>query len=176
MKLETIQDTMWAVHPAKLEEINAVVNRLLSGEKIDYQASSGKDDSASPYPLTQDGIAIVSVTGTLMKRANWISHWSGGTSTQLLKADIAKALVDSSVKGILLIVDSPGGIVHGTKDLADFIFENRGKKPIVAYTDGLMCSAAYWIASAAGEVVASKTSEVGSIGVALTHYDAYMAY
>ena len=172
MKLETIQDTMWAIHPAKLEEIDAAVRRLLSGEKIDFEASSsGGDEDDRPYSVTSDGIAVIPVTGTLARRANLMTRFSGGTSTQLLKRNIAQALGDDKVTGILLDIDSPGGMVHGTKDAADFIQASRGVKPIVAYTDGLMCSAAYWIASAAGEIVATKTSEVGSIGVALTHYD-----
>jgi signal peptide peptidase SppA len=107
----------------------------------------------------------------LEKRANLMMDMSGGTSTQLLQRDIQSALADESVDSILLDVDSPGGSVDGTKAVADAIYEARGQKPIIAFANGMMASAAYWIGSAADEIIAEETAMVGSIGVALTHID-----
>lgn len=171
MKAGLVQDRLWALLPAKQQEIDAVIVRLLAGQKIDYEARvETKIVSSDPY-YQKDAVAVISASGTLMPRGNLFAEWSGGMSTQLLKSTIAKALDDPAAKGIVIDFDSPGGTVQGTKDLADFIFENRERKPIIAYTDGLMCSAAYWIASAADSIVASSTSQVGSIGVVSTHYD-----
>jgi ClpP class serine protease len=69
------------------------------------------------------------------------------------------------VKGIILAIDSPGGEVNGTSEFAQMVYDARGKKPIVAYVSDLGCSAAYWIASAADEIVVADTARVGSIGV-----------
>lgn len=118
-----------------------------------------------------DGVAVIPVFGIIDKRVNVLMDYSGGTSTQILKHNIQTALNDDQVRGIVLQVDSPGGGVDGVKELADFIFENRRKKPVIAYADGMAASAAYWIASAASEIVASETTMVGSIGESLTHSD-----
>jgi signal peptide peptidase SppA len=51
------------------------------------------------------------------------------------------------------------------------VYAARGQKPIVAFANGMMASAAYWIGSAADEIVAEETAEIGSIGVVMMHYD-----
>ena len=100
-----------------------------------------------------------------------LDDFSGGTSAEILRLKIQSALDNPKVSSIFLDIDSPGGTVEGTKELSDFIFENRGKKPITAFTDGMIASAAYWIGSAADKIVATDTAIIGSIGVAMTHYD-----
>jgi signal peptide peptidase SppA len=173
--LGLFQDRAWALDPRKLDEINFFVLRRIAGEGINLEElDTGRNGNrADDTYQVKDGTAIIPVYGTLSKKMNLIMEMSGGTSTQLIKRDIAKALADEDVDSILLDIDSPGGVVDGTKELADFIFQARenGTKPIVAYTSNLMASAAYWIGSAADEIVISDTAEVGSIGVAMVHYD-----
>lgn len=65
----------------------------------------------------------------------------------------------------MLNLDTPGGEVTGINEFAQMIFDARGKKPIVAYVDGMAASAGYWIASAADEIVTDETGLLGSIGV-----------
>lgn len=84
---------------------------------------------------------------------------------------VRRAAVDSKVAGILLNIDSPGGVVNGTEGLSDIIFGARGTKPIVAFADGSMTSAAYWLGSAAEVIMAGSTSVLGSIGVLMIHQD-----
>ena len=81
-------------------------------------------------------------------------------------------MADPKVRGILLNIDSPGGGIDGTADLAGMIHSARGEKPVVAFTDGVMASAAYWIGSAADAVyISGDTPQVGSIGVVAAHMD-----
>lgn len=91
-----------------------------------------------------------------------------GTKT---KAKIMQSyLQDPNCKGIVLDIDSGGGQVSGTPEFYDFIKETS--KPVVAYTDGLMCSAAYYIGSAANYIVANKRADaIGSIGVMIHFID-----
>jgi capsid assembly protease len=168
-----IQNQVWALHPAKLEEMYLFFDRLLAGEKIDFpEAAAGKNgNKAEETYEIRDGVAILPVFGIIDKRMNMFMRFSGGTSTQLLARDFQKALADPQVQAILLDVDSPGGSVDGTKELADLILASREQKPVVAYADGLMASAAFWIGSGAQVILAPETAEVGSIGVALMHYD-----
>ncbi|NMC75599.1 MAG: signal peptide peptidase SppA [Geobacteraceae bacterium] len=174
--IDLVQDVVWAIHPAKLDEINAFIELRLNGKAaIDEEAEeavSGKSGNRadSAYEV-RDGVAVIPVYGMLMKRANIFTRFSGGTSYQLLRRDIGMALEDPAVKGIVLDVDSPGGTVDGVFELADFIRESRGRKPIVAVADGMMASAAYLLASAADKVLLGQAAQAGSIGVAATHYD-----
>lgn len=91
---------------------------------------------------------------------------------QLIERDFNAALADPQARSIILAIDSPGGTVDGTQELGNLIYRNRGAKRIVAYADSLMGSAAYWIGSAADEIIMSgDTTQVGSIGVVATHTD-----
>lgn len=175
--IDMIQDKAWALHPGKLAEINAFLeNRLQNPNysaaediKVLMTANDAEEDD-SPYRVV-NGVAVISAVGTVSKRFNMFMKISGGVSTEMLKRNIAMAVDDRKIRGIVLDVESPGGAVDGTKELSDFIYESRTKKPIVAYANGLMASAGYWFGSAAHAIVTNETAIVGSIGVALTHYD-----
>ncbi len=118
-----------------------------------------------------DGIAVIPVQGTLMKKDSWLSSWSGGCSYLSVQKQIQGALDDGSVSGILLDVDSPGGEVSGCFELTDFIFKSRGQKPIYATANDCALSAAYSIASAADRIFVTRTGAVGSVGVFTLHVD-----
>jgi signal peptide peptidase SppA len=68
-------------------------------------------------------------------------------------------------------VDSPGGSISGTQELADKIYNARKTKPIYAIADSMAASAALWIASAAGHFCCTPGGEVGSVGVYCIHVD-----
>jgi signal peptide peptidase SppA len=167
-----VQDRPWALHPAKFAEVAAFIDRHLAGEKLTAPPAAAKTGNKTEESYqVRDGVAILPVYGIIGKRMNMFMDFSGGTSSELLARDFRQALADIQVKAILLDVDSPGGAVDGTQELADLIMAARPVKPVVAYANGLMASAAYWIGSAALAIVAPATAEVGSIGVALMHYD-----
>ena len=176
MKLLEIVNSPWAIKPDKLVEIREIYQTHLKGEKIDLkpiEAALGRPLENKPkgYEVI-DGVAVIPIEGVIAKRMNLMMQISGGTSTDLFAKDFKAALADVSVNSIILAIDSPGGTVDGTADIAKLIFEARGVKPITAFTDGMMASAAYWIGSAADKVyISNNTTVVGSIGVVATHQD-----
>ncbi len=176
MRLIDIITSPWAIMPEKLVELRGIYETHLKGEKIDIKAVEARvgkplDNRPGGYEVV-DGVAVIPVDGVIAKRMNLFSQISGGVSTDLLARDFKAALVDPSVKAIVLAIDSPGGTVDGTVDIARLVYESRGIKPIVAYTDGLMASAAYWIGSATDKVyIGNDATLVGSIGVVATHTD-----
>lgn len=96
----------------------------------------------------------------------------GETNLTMFNKNLDKALQNPKIKQIALNIYSPGGYVYGVEAAANKVYQGRQQKPIIAYTDSLAASAAYWIASAASKVVlGSETAEVGSIGVYLVHFD-----
>ena len=177
MKIIDILTSPWAIVPEKLYEIQEIYSTHLRGEKIDISSieamvkEPGDGDGDERYQVVE-GVAIIPIQGVIAKRMNLFSRISGGVSTQMVGDDIKSALADETVNGILLDIDSPGGSVDGTEDLVNIIYEGREQKAIVAYSDGMIASAAYWIASAAQAVyISGATVEVGSIGVVATHVD-----
>jgi signal peptide peptidase SppA len=72
---------------------------------------------------------------------------------------------------IVFDIDSPGGSTSGIAEVAEEIFKARGQKKMIAVSNTLMASAAYWIGSAADEIVVSPSSATGSIGVYTVHVD-----
>ena len=167
----------WAILPAKLTDILGVLYSKEHGELLDDEKLEAKVEeinNADKRYSVEDGIAIIPIYGILSKRFNIISALSGGTSYELLGKDIESALSDNDVKGLFLDTDSPGGAVDGMTDVTDVIYNARnGAKPIMAFANGLMASAAYHIGSAADYVVAANpTTQVGSIGVIMApHMD-----
>src|SRR6185503_1383040 len=89
----------------------------------------------------------------------------GGTSTVLTRRAIRQAVEAEDIKSILLAIDSPGGMVAGTLELADEVARAVTVKPVLAHIEDMGASAAYWVASQAQRITATRLSQVGSIGV-----------
>nr|AEH76042.1 minor capsid protein C [Wolbachia phage WO] len=115
--------------------------------------------------------AIIPIHGILTKKPGAFDVFLGMTSYEQIEEQITQALADSSIETIILEIDSPGGEVNGIFDLADFIYESRAKKRIVALANDDAYSAAYAIASSAEKIFLTRTSGVGSIGVIASHID-----
>nr|WP_253309954.1 S49 family peptidase [Rickettsia endosymbiont of Ceutorhynchus assimilis] len=116
-------------------------------------------------------IAVILIHGILTKKPGEFDGLLGMTSYEQIEVQITQALADSSIETIILEIDSPGGEVNGVFDLADFIYESRAKKRIIAIANDDAYSAAYAIASSAEKIFLTRTSGVGSIGVIASHID-----
>lgn len=176
MKVLDILNAPWAIHPDKYIQIREIYYRHVAGEHADIaaiEAQLGRPLANEPKPYVLDnGVAVIPIEGIIAKRMDMFSAMSGGMSTQTVARNFRQALADPEAHSILLSIDSPGGEVDGTHELAQTIFRSRGAKPIFALADGMMASAAYWIGAAAEKVfIAGKTTQVGSIGVVATHID-----
>jgi signal peptide peptidase SppA len=117
------------------------------------------------------GVAHIPIVGSLVNRGAWIGARSGMVSYEGIDAQVQEAAGNPQVKAILLDIDSPGGEATGMFNLAASIREARSVKPVIAVVNDVAASAAYGIASAATEIVASPTSMLGSIGVIMLHKD-----
>lgn len=174
-----VNSNAWAIMPERLEAIHEILYNRVFGSEVqlsDFISSlEGEGDRTSNY-VVQNGAAIIPVHGSISKKMNLFTEICGGCSTEQTISRLELALKDEAVSSIIFDIDSPGGTVDGTKELADTIFAARGEKPITAFISGEGCSAAYWIASAADEIIAYDTSIVGSIGVVSAHTDYSKAY
>lgn len=133
------------------------------------------DDDEEDYPRllsVEDGVATISIKGPLVNSDSWWNEIMGVTGYPEIRDALIEAANDPEAKSILLDIDSGGGAVSGVGDTADLIRTIHDKvKPVTAFTDGIMASAAYWLGSSAGDVYAGRTAVVGSIGVLSTHME-----
>ena len=136
------------------------------------QQPNGNGNEDKPYRLTPEGIAVIPVRGTLMKRFSYLGAASGFSSYASVAQAAQAALADAQVKGVLLDVDSPGGSTHGCFELSDLLYQMRGgQKPMWAIANDLAASAAYALASSVDRVWVTRTGGVGSVGVFALHAD-----
>jgi len=154
--------------------VAAIAPKLVEGKLLagpwDDDEDDGPDEPDDPYTVTEDGLAIVPVCGTLVSKASGLDAFSGLVAYPTLAAGVQQAIADPLVRGILLDFDSPGGEVKGMYDCADLLYGLRGQKPMCAF-GSYACSAAYLQASAADQIVVPQDGEVGGIGVIALHCD-----
>jgi signal peptide peptidase SppA len=134
------------------------------------------DAPLHPHAAAQGGtlaragtVAVIPIRGMIMPGDSFMLDFFGGTSVEKFRRNFREALADESVSAILLKIESPGGMVDMVASMADEIFSARGRKPIVAYTETMAASAAYWLGTQADQFMAARDAIVGSIGVYLEH-------
>ena len=113
-----------------------------------------------------EDFCVVTIRGPITQHGYW---WDSYDS---IKARI-KAACDSGKSTILFKIDSPGGEVAGCFDAARSIKDmcRKAGKKLVVHVEGQCSSAAYALACVADKIVASKTADIGSIGVLAVRYD-----
>lgn len=156
----------WAIAPEAMETILAIAQRINDSPEA-VSARLGRPLQNARTATQRNGAALIPITGPIFRRANLFTEISGATSVEILARDIQAAIDDPAISRIVLELDSPGGQATGIAELAAMI--RQSPKPITAYVDGMAASAAYWLAAAAGEIVLSSTSLVGSIGVIVSY-------
>lgn len=154
------------------DELQAAVDRLEAAERSAEAllTKNGRPLEGTRLVQVMDGVAVLPIAGPIIHRDTWWASWYGMSSTTRLAREFAAAIEDDKVRAVVLSIASPGGEAFGIDELAAQIYAARERKPIVAYVGGYGASAAYWIASAADQVVASANSMLGSIGVVMPVY------
>jgi len=154
---------MYAVHPESFERLVQVIETTdIETHVIESRAAIEKRDVEDQIMYgVEDGVAEISMIGTLTKYGSSFSQNPGMVK---LRRAVRMAAEDTRVASILLRIDSPGGSVAGTGDLAAAVAQAAKTKPVTAYIEDMGASGAYWIASQANRVVANENAIVGSIG------------
>lgn len=162
----------WAIAPEHAEHVFGNL-RHERDRRAGADASAENAPDNSPLAISkmitrnENGVAVITVSAPL-ESDTWLGWFSGSILALghgAIRQAVSAALADRDIRAILLSFDSPGGVVQGTKELADFLAEAGKSKPIAAYANGLCASAAFWLAASTGRIYAPATALVGSIGV-----------
>lgn len=107
--------------------------------------------SSSEDKIKQPNLAKIYISGPIMSADKFLED--------------VKEAEDAKVKGMLIIVDSPGGAVAPSVEMALTIKRIRAKMPVVTYAAGTMASGSYYASIWSNKIIANPGSTVGSIGV-----------
>lgn len=162
--IDATQNSLWGIVP---DVMQAMLASARSGVQMLSQRRSEEDKN---YEV-QDGVAVITIAGALVKRPGWYSSFWNSRAYTTLAQTVMEALEDPQVDAMVLDIDSPGGMVSGVDAFTDVVNFAAEQIPVVAFANGSMCSAAYFAGSAANHIVAERTAVVGSIGVLYVHYD-----
>lgn len=167
---------MWCLDTQNISAYLPIIDRILAGEQIGKKQElasvfSYLDDSGNSFlprevPNSFSGYARIELVGEMTRYGDQCSY---GATDYIHMLDQANK--DPKVKGIVLVVDGPGGSVSA---IGDFItFSKRKAKPIVALAN-LACSLHYWIMSGVADYILAEndiSARFGSIGVVCTFAD-----
>ena len=112
---------------------------------------------------TTNQIVIIPITGTITTELTSSLMQQKETSSTAILNYLDLAQRNPNIKGVLLEINSPGGTVVASKEIADKV--KQMNKPVVSYIREIGTSGAYWIASSSNVIVADPLSITGSIGV-----------
>lgn len=152
----------------KLSEDNALLFAAVKNGA--YQISDYGGWSA-PEEAPKNSVAILNITGAITKYDQ-----DCGPSGMLTKANLlSRCYAEDNIKAVVLNIDSGGGEGMGCRVLQEAI--NGRNKPVVAFCNDFVASAAYGIASCCDKVIAnSAVCQVGSVGTYMTIVDMSKRY
>ena len=171
----TFPESLWAGTDHSLILAMEAYDAMMAGM---FDQSAQQQESAVPHNFSVQGdIGVVTIRGPLVNNDSPYNMYRGVTSY----SDIRKAMIygatQEGIKAILLDIDSGGGAVSGVSDVGNLISSiDKSIKPVYAFTDGTMASAAYWLGVSSRGVWVSQTAMSGSIGVISTHQEYSKAF
>lgn len=112
----------------------------------------------SETELTSNNLQEINLVGPIMDATKVVEQ-------------LDSAAKDDAIKGVLLVIDSPGGAVAPSIEIAYAVKRLAQKKPIVAYAKGTIASGSYYASIWADKIIVNPGSMVGSIGVIMQGAD-----
>lgn len=148
-------DWLWSIEPAALAQ---------------YVARTRQPDQRGARaiaPRQAGRVAVVPVQGVLVREAEYLDE----VSTVALRRVLRELADDEGVAAVVLAIDSPGGSVAGLEELGDELARMADRKRLVAVSEGMVASAAYYLASHCHAIYARADHLIGSIGTRMLLYD-----
>jgi ClpP class serine protease len=171
---EAVHFRPWFISTSGYESVRALLSKAMDGKMPTKQAGDD-DDWMSNFVRVRpemevdgNGIAKIYIFGVLGLHLTGIEKTCGNTDYGDVQREISQA-IGQGARGILFVIDSPGGMVTGCDECARAISECQ--IPTVAFTDTMVCSAAYYVAAGVDSIVASQSSELGNVGIIMPWVD-----
>lgn len=158
--------------------------------------SLGEDSEIKPKALTteyhygefdsKNKILSLPITGIILGDKSELGEFSSFLESPALtfgytiKRQLEEAAENSSIKGVILEINSPGGTIYGSQAIADGVklYKEKTGNPVTTYVSGMAASGGYWAAAATDHIIADYGTGIGSIGVIsgpFKYYDGVIA-
>lgn len=186
--LDAFLASAWNLHGEVYARLSDLLEAHVLGRKAELRERDAgmfddggepeRRDEAMADHLTADGVAVIAVRGVLAMHADQVNGdcQPRGRSYESISEQLALAVADPAVRGILLHLETPGGSACGCQELYDQISTAAQAKPVHAYLAGYCFSAGYYLASACDRVTASsRSTHLGSIGTVMALWDSSAA-
>ncbi len=170
-----LDGSVWAITESGMDQITHAIEGMEHKDVLDaadtedatrnrgvFEDGDKKDKYENDMYEVEGPMATMAVYGKMFPRANMMTKLSGGTSTRKLGRALDEVESREDISCVMMVFDSPGGSIKGLTNTAKKIRNMETKT--VAFAEGLMASAAYFVGSAADRVVASPDAMVGAIG------------
>lgn len=164
--------TQMIMDPASREVTDCFGERRTQTAQAGYLPLNGEAWAAAAsgsLPPVAEGVTVLLVWGILGRA------WSESDRYFMdpVDVDALAAAVEATPAGstVVLWFRSPGGIISGIPETAAALRAAGETRKLVAFTDDLCASAAYWLASQCQTIHATPTADIGSIGVYIGFYD-----
>ncbi|WP_420154735.1 S49 family peptidase [Siphonobacter sp.] len=173
------QHSLWSIHESGFNAYALELFAFLQGKAparsegekkalpeaqfLQAAARSGRSSAS-----TESRAMIIPITGMILPKTDY--YWSI-PGLDLYQRLLLEAETDSTIAGTVLAINSGGGSVMQLAEFAAFL--QTLTKPVVAYTDGYLCSAAYYIAMACkGGIYSTPFSgQIANIGTVFRTLD-----
>ncbi|WP_244646791.1 S49 family peptidase [Sphingomonas sp. CFBP 8760] len=158
------------MHPDALGDLlkrGSIEAMLPDALKLLASMGGGAATAAKSQDPIRDGATyILPLFGPLSPKGSY-----GGTSTERFANQVREAGSDPTIGAIVVPIMSPGGLVYGTAEAGDAVYETRQLKPVICVASPYSYSAAHWIGTQGSAYYASTSGGVGSVGVRGGHID-----
>lgn len=161
-----LSEGILAIEPATKDRVTGLLQQFASGALTvsDLRAALGGGAPAA-RPASPKSVAVIPLIGLLEPNLGFFSFLGIGTSVRAFIQQLTQATADSGINAIVVLTDSPGGLVSMIPEAAQAMRQARARKPVIAAVAGLAASAGYWIAANATKIRATPSARIGSIGV-----------
>lgn len=174
--LHSLLSGKWYIDPSFISGFMPMLNTILTGGKIEMAKQPepfkafGHGVSSNNYSNNSKAdekyVMVYPIKSAIYK----YNQECGPRGTKHHQKVLQEYLNDPLCAGVVLDIDSGGGQVAGTPEFYDFL--KSASKPVHTYTDGMLCSAAYYIASATNSITANPRADaIGSIGTMVSFVD-----
>jgi len=161
------RSTPWAIEPSAMAALRSALRGVdLTAKMTDMEKAKAAFDGKQTVAVDLQGdTATIEIKGALSPDVPWWAHYFGLGMVDTGHVVTALQSVPISAAKVVLNVNSPGGSVAMIPEAAAAVRALRAAgKHVSVNCNGLLCSAAYWIASQANEIHASPAARVGCIG------------
>lgn len=171
--LTSVVESKWAIQPKSLAAILEIVqDHKASFDRSTFHQGEGELQSVigtvgsridgTKFSTKAGSVGILHIDGPIIPRSVETMSSGPSASLQAFSKELQMMDEDPRIENIVLSFDTPGGMVTGVGEFAQFV--KSLSTPVTGFVYGYAASAGYWIASATDKLYMSRTAEVGSIG------------